>query len=551
MKLNALIIKNFKGISSETKVLIDNVVILIGRNNCCKSTVLDAYEAYHSIGSARSIDDFHNRDESAPIEITGVFVDITQDDIDTIGREWHITDDPDFGECAKFKVVWSKADESGKKYSFSNKVNDWKEGGAGGWNTMLASRLPTPIRINPNDSPSALEQIVKDLIASNALKKIKADKSKVSKILGEIQVLAKEIEVELDDSIKEISQGIEDNVESMFNGLKVRFETGVGKFEPEKAIKEGSRFYFETNGNGSPLTHQGSGVQRAFLWASIKTLSSRGMLKKGKTAISSEKPKILLIDEPEMNMHPSVIRSVSEAIYSLSEMSEWQILCTTHSPIFIDLTNPHTTLIRVSNENNKIGYFQTDKISFSDIEKDNIKTLVKCCPTVNEFFFYENAFLVEGDTEFLAYQHLISAEKLNHKYCVINCRGKANIPTFIKIFNQFESRAIAVHDLDEKFNDDGKKNAMWSINYSIRKAADDTGERVKTLVHYPDFEGFYFGEKPTKDKPYNLFKHITNKDYDVDEKYDLFRSSLKRIEDGTHSGLYDSEMDFKKRWDDI
>lgn len=58
MKLSALLIENFKGIKSEVKILIDNVVILIGPNNCRKSTVLDAYEAYHSVGAALSLDFF-------------------------------------------------------------------------------------------------------------------------------------------------------------------------------------------------------------------------------------------------------------------------------------------------------------------------------------------------------------------------------------------------------------------------------------------------------------------------------------------------------------
>ena len=51
----------------------------------------------------------------------------------------------------------------------------------------------------------------------------------------------------------------------MFTGMTVSFETGVGKFDPEKAIKEGSRFVFENNGSSAPLSNQGSGVQRSFL----------------------------------------------------------------------------------------------------------------------------------------------------------------------------------------------------------------------------------------------------------------------------------------------
>lgn len=540
MKLAALYIKNFKGVNEEIRILIDNVVVLIGKNNSCKSTILDAYEAYCTLGTgSRSLDDFHNRDESLPIEITGLFTGVNDYDIKQIGQEWFHEELDGFKKCSKFKIIWDNADNDGRKLSFSNETNDWKDGGAGGWNSILSSRLPTPIRINPTDSHVALETIVKDLIASNAVEKIKSDKSKAAGIISEIQSLAKEIEGELLDSIQDISAGIEENVDVMFKGVKVRFETGVGKFEPEKAIKEGSRFIFDTNGCSSPLSHQGSGVQRAFLWAAIKTLCNAGLLKKGRKIINNQKAKILLVDEPEINMHPSVVRSVRDAIYTLAGLEGWQVICTTHSPVFIDLTRAHTTLIKVSNVKNSVRYYQTEKVAFTDNEKENLKTLNRCCPTVNEFFFYENSILVEGDTEFLAYNHIIHANSKEHEYCVINCRGKANIPTFIKILNQFGSKAVAIHDLDSKFIDGGKINAMWTINKRIREAADLSHGNVITVAHLPDFEGHYLKEKPKKDKPYNIFCHLSAEDYNENEKYRDLRNSLNDIEAGTHTGIYD------------
>lgn len=219
-----------------------------------KSTILDAYEAYHSVGSSLNIESFHNRDERNRISITGVFTDITDSDIEAIGKEWVLNDD-EFGVCAKFKIEWGKANTAGEKYSFSKETSDWKPGGAGGFNSILTSRLPTPIRINPTDTTESLEQIVKDLIAKNAAEKIKTDKSKLARIISEIEVLAKEVESEISEDINSINESIQSEMASLFNGVKVNFETGVGKFEPEKAIKEGSKFILETNGNASPLSN--------------------------------------------------------------------------------------------------------------------------------------------------------------------------------------------------------------------------------------------------------------------------------------------------------
>ncbi len=538
MKLAALLISNFKGISDEVKILIDNIVVLIGPNNSCKSTVLDAYEAYVSMGSPLSIDYFHGRYDRNPITITGVFTEITTGDIESLGQEWMLSNDPEFGCCAKFQIRWDSADESGTKYSFSNKINDWKKGGAGGWNTLLQSRLPTPIRVNPNDGYEALEKVVKDLASKNAAKKLKDDKSKISGIVAEIDKLAKEVEQELAIELKGINSTIEAEINKLFDGVKVCFETGVGKFKPEDTIKDGSKFFITSKGNSSSLEHQGTGIKRAFLWSAINALCSEGLYKKGRNVLRTEAPKILLLDEPEINLHPSVIRSARKAIYSLAEIEGWQIMCTTHSPVFIDLTQDHTTLIKVSNKQQGVHYFQTDKARFSDDEKDNLKMLNKCCPTVNEFFFYDNSILVEGDTEYLAYQYILERDELEGKYCVINCRGKANIPTFIKVFDQFKASAIAIHDLDKKENKSGGLNAMWTINKRIREAADLAYGRVLTVVQNPDFEGYYLNESPTKDKPYNLFTHITSPNFEIDYKYELLRTSLYSIVNGTHDGLY-------------
>ncbi|WP_444945849.1 ATP-dependent nuclease [Microbulbifer sp. VTAC004] len=547
MKLAALLVSNFKGINEEIKILIDNIVVLIGPNNSCKSTILDAYEAYVSMGSSLTLDYFHNRNPNNIIKITGIFTDITDADIDSIGQEWILENDPGFGRCAKFQIRWSTPDEKGVKHSFSNQTNDWKEGGAGGWNTILQSRLPTPIRVNPNDGYEALEKVVKDLASKNAARKLKDDKSKLTGIITEINKLAKEVEAEISSEINPINSKIEEELRKLFADVNVDFETGVGKFKAEDAIKDGSKFYIKANGRSSSLEHQGTGIQRAFLWSAISALCSEGKFKKGSKVVDDQAPKVLLLDEPEINMHPSIIRAARKAICALAEVDGWQIICTTHSPIFIDLTQDHTTLIRVSDTATGIYYFQTDKANFTDEEKDNLKMLNKCCPTVNEFFFYENSILVEGDTEYLAYQYLIESESLENSYCVINCRGKANIPTFIKIFDQFAASAIAIHDLDAKYKADGSNNGMWTINHNIRKAANLASGRVKTVMHKPDFEGFYLDENPSKDKPYNLFSHLRSDDFHTNPKYDSLRSSLSSIIDGTHPGLYETTDDIEEQ----
>lgn len=50
-------------------------------------------------------------------------------------------------------------------------------------------------------------------------------------------------------------------------------------------------------------------------------------------------------------LHPPAIRLAREALYKLANLENWQVMITTHSPIFIDVSKPHTTITRVE----KIG----------------------------------------------------------------------------------------------------------------------------------------------------------------------------------------------------
>ncbi|POC76759.1 ATP-dependent endonuclease, partial [Vibrio vulnificus] len=103
---------------------------------------------------------------------------------------------------------------------------------------------------------------------------------------------------------------------------------------------------------------------------------------------------------PESFLHPPVIRDARESLYNFASQNEnWQVMATTHSPVFIDLSKKHTTIIRIEKDKSLNKTISTDELSFSDEENDNMKMIRLCNPMVNEFFFYDNIILVEGPTE--------------------------------------------------------------------------------------------------------------------------------------------------------
>lgn len=109
MKLIELKIRNFGCIDEKgIRIKIDNIVVLIGPNNVGKTTVLKAYEVFKNSGSALTIDDFYQNNENNPVEIEGVFGEITKDDKVQIGEKWLYQNEDD-ETVITYKWKWNKS----------------------------------------------------------------------------------------------------------------------------------------------------------------------------------------------------------------------------------------------------------------------------------------------------------------------------------------------------------------------------------------------------------------------------------------------------------
>lgn len=499
MKLSGLQIKHFGCIGDETiSVKIDNIVVLIGPNNVGKTTILKAYEAFCNTGTVLSVNDFYQGNCNEPVEIVGIFSEISDDDQQQIGTKWLYSDGDE--QLVKYKWVWDTPGQSGKKFSWSNEDKEWKSGGMGGWDSKISSCIPTPLKINPFDSPEELEKQTVDLLTSAIKASTKKDQSKVAQLAEQINKLAKEVKEEMSDELSATTTKLQENLGRIFPGHTIDIEPQAGKIDLDKIIAGGTHLRVaNTDGQYYPLANQGSGLQRAFLWSAIEALADSGKMKNGRTAIKNEERKILLVEEPESFLHPPAIRAAREALYKIAELSNWQVMITTHSPVFIDVSKSHTTIVRVDKAQNAAKTFSTEKANFTDDERERLKMIRNCHPTVNEFFFANAVIIVEGDTEEVVLSHYKGDD-----VAILNCHGKANIPMFEKILNHFGVNYTAMHDSDmpkAKRGDKFVRNSAWTINSSILSEAQKC-EGNSVIVNVPDFERQYFGHLQSGDKPY-------------------------------------------------
>lgn len=547
MKLTALKISNFGCIDAAgCEIEIDRIVIMIGPNNVGKSTILDAYEAFASTGAPQSQAKFRDASPRPPISIEAVFSEIGDGDREVLGAKWEY-EDARLGKCIRVKWEWPAPEEKGVKSSWDPTANSWTKGGVGGWDTLIASRIPAPLRVRPTDDPITTEAQLVEILTAAVKSAIKADEGRAATVRDQLKTLSEEFAKEIESQLQEATGKVAERLGSVFQGYAVELVPDAGKFEPEKVIGAGSQIRIKgANDPLLPLSQQGSGVRRTFLWSAIGALADLGRLKQGKATLAADRQRILLIEEPEAFLHPPMVRAAREALYALSEVPAWQVLATTHSPVFIDVSKPHTTIVRVSRDStSRTRVFSTERAAFSEEDRDNLRMIRACHPTVSEFFFADEVWLVEGETEHAVFTHLLQKCSLPSARGVhiVNCMGKANLVLFARILNQFGSSYTIIHDADApqiQRNGTWQRSGMWTMNGKIQEtlaAAPVDSAKRKVIVHVPDFEGYYFGYQLTVDKPYQAVHILGTAEFTAEAKYKALRDSVAEILNSTHASI--------------
>jgi len=260
------------------------------------------------------------------------------------------------------------------------------------------------------------------------------------------------------------------------------------------------------------LECQGSGACRTLIWAALRILSERA---DGNNTDSTDRPHLLLLDEPEICLHPDAIREACRVLYDLPKTKNWQVMITTHSPVFIDLSRPNTSIARVERTANGVvkgtTIFRPNKAKLDDDDKIELKLLNLCDPYVAEFFFGGKTVLVEGDTEYTAFKHVIAQNPSLYKDIhVVRARGKACLVSLCKILNQFDKGYAVLHDSDREKTRKGHANPAWSVNQKILEVTADgrAAGRVRVLASVPNFEGAFFAEEVNAEKPYSALARL-------------------------------------------
>lgn len=155
---------------------------------------------------------------------------------------------------------------------------------------------------------------------------------------------------------------------------------------------------------------------------------------------------LVIIDEPDLHLHPKWQTVLVNLLQELSEANNNQFLTVTHSPVFVnEKTVENLFRVYVDNEVSKVIQ---PKSEFLPTTKD----LLHLVNTFNNerIFFADKVVLVEGISDRLIFQRLIGEYQRNNQEIVevLEVHGKQNLLKYRDFLNLFDIKNYIVADLD-------------------------------------------------------------------------------------------------------
>jgi putative ATP-dependent endonuclease of the OLD family len=208
-------------------------------------------------------------------------------------------------------------------------------------------------------------------------------------------------------------------------------------------------------------TQLGEGIQNALVLSILQAFEER-----------RKKGAILLVEEPEMFLHPQMQRSLYKTLRKIGETN--QIIYTTHSPHFVTVPDYYEVLlIRKALDR---GTTATRSPLPTDAKRRE-KLIKELDPERNELFFASRLLLVEGDTEKLAFPEHAKRMTLDldrEGATIVEVGGKRNLSEFLAVAASFGIPTGVVYDEDSSdFKD--KREEEKTFNESLDKLAKADG----------------------------------------------------------------------------
>lgn len=216
----------------------------------------------------------------------------------------------------------------------------------------------------------------------------------------------------------------------------------------------------------SDFIDMGHGSQRAIQMTLIRHLAeiTKDVTKQGKT-------NILLIDEPELFLHPQAVELLRSSLKTLSNKG-YQIIFSTHSPYMIEQSDiPITNIIRKNNNGTVVTIRLKEALEQILLDSDSQARLLFDTYNLGQILFSDKVLIAEGATEKTVLPTLfnsVTGKTLGeHKLALVIADGAGNIPKMIEILEKMGISTKGLVDLDFAFTGAIGQGLIEQIDPSI------------------------------------------------------------------------------------
>jgi energy-coupling factor transporter ATP-binding protein EcfA2 len=566
----------------------DDLLVLIGENNCGKSCVLSALAIFLSGSAIKDPLLFHRHlaDEPNAIELIGHFDQLTADELQQTAvrgrtnngewilkkKYWVAVDNVDGEDKSAWKETlfsysapevfagWPASETMwtafGADYSpliaqipgATGRTNGparerlkelvreqrtdlitygaaaWvaNPGGGGNWKSNANSILPRCIFI-PAVQEATEESLSKDASTYGKLVNLIIENQLSQRV--EVLALKEAMQHVLDlfcpdpnhpenqaQEIRDLEARINDGLREVIGGeahIRTEAPDVNSMLLPNTSlVVRDSNFGIDTK-----VAHQGHGLQRTLVMTLLQLLADAQ--DSAVQAIAARRPVILIVEEPELYMHPQMERRVRDLLYRLAAQPAFQVICCTHSPVFIDIANRHKAIVRMTKATN--GAVSAKQVTteifvgpVDEVERQVLTAVSTFSPGVNELFFASEVVLLEELSALAAFERAAELTGLFIRHpmkrrgvSIIDANGKGSIPAFQKVLNAFDIPYRVVHDEDRSNPNEAAKNARI-----MAQAGNVPAARPIHLLSPECLEDVLGYQPPSKAKPFAAVRRV-------------------------------------------
>ncbi|MEQ4923447.1 ATP-dependent nuclease [Proteus hauseri] len=250
-------------------------------------------------------------------------------------------------------------------------------------------------------------------------------------------------------TINETDNGINSIIGSYFPDISVKIHFPTPSLE--EIFKSGTLKVFEHGQDIRDMSMFGHGSQRTIQMALIQYLA-----KIKSESSTKKKPNILLlIDEPELYLHPTAVELLREALIVLSK-NGYQVIITTHSGLMITSKQANVAVLVRKSQEKCTETRKTLKQAIAEKMKDTKEAhhfdKIFSLTNSSQILFSEKVIIVEGKTELKVIDPIYRVIKGNslgaNKIALLSIDGKTAIKRTKEILNCLDVPHRVITDLD-------------------------------------------------------------------------------------------------------